>query len=666
MNTYTSGLNIVSFISKNSDILRGSFRQVEFGQIILPFFILRRLECVLEPTKSLVIESYWKYNAEANLDSKLKKISNCHFYNISIFNLKKIGPVESKSKLIEYISGFSENIKNLLDQFKFATTLEKLDKADLLHLMCKTFSEIDLHPASVPDCVISNIYEHLIEKFNVEFGSDSEDFMTPPDISSLAANLLLQPDQDLFKNNQNTVLSAYDQTCGLGGFLMNMLNHIDSTDYASKPMLMPYGQELVPETHAVALSAMLLRKDKLDTGYDLSQNIKLGNTLTNDQFKGRRFHYQCSNPPFGMSWAKEAKFVENEFITQGFHGRFGAGLPKTSDSSMLFIQNLIAKLELPENGGGRGAIVLSGSPLFSGSAGSGESEIRRYILENDYLEAIVALPQDMFFRTGITTYIWLISNRKDKQRQGKVQLIDASDLGSPMRKSQGNKRRLLDKSTINNIVDLYTNFKESPISKIFLNTDFGYRKLKVLQPLRLKFKFDEESISSFQESKEFIKLNIADQNTLTNHLETQSNEFKTFTWFEKEFLKNLPIKKLNKSLLHALLKNFGTKDQDAEIVKLNGTIQPDQELTDYEYIPLNQNIEEYMAKEVWPHVPDATIDENYIDPKDGGLGLIGYEINFTRYFYVYTPPRDLDVISKEIDDLSVELKGMFADLLGRV
>ena len=377
---------------------------------------------------------------------------------------------------------------------------------------------------------------------------------------------------------------------------------------------------------------------------------------------GSTLHYQCSNPPFGMSWAKDASAVQLEHKEKGLNGRFGAGLPKASDGSMLFLQNLISKLELPENGGGRGAIVLSGSPLFNGGAGSGESEIRRFILENDYLEAIVALPTDIFFRTGIGTYIWLISNRKPEQRKGKVQLIDATGMGSSMRKNEGNKRKFIDQNSIDEISRIYADFEESSVSKIFDYTDFGYRRVKVQQPLRMYYDFNEENRHSFGNNKEFNKLSAVPYDNVKKYIESFAGQVKSFEWFTTEFLPNFPSIKITKSFYQSLINIFGVKSSDAEIVSFNGEVLFDNDLTDYENIPLNQDIAAYMAKEVLPHAPDAVVDTSYTDAKDGQVGVVGYEINFNRYFYVFEQPRHPNEIMAEIKELSAEV----AQLLGEV
>lgn len=656
---------LASFIWKNADDLWGDFPHTDFGKIILPFTVLRRLECVLEPTKKQVLETYKQQKDQGfNLNDFLKEASQNPFYNTSNYNLSNLGGTKTKANLEDYIANFSENVRVIFEQFDFATTINKLAKANLLLRITSNFAAIDLHPNVVPDRTMSNVYEHLIARFGAEVGMGSEDFMTPRDVVHLAATLLLHPDDALFEGSRGMIRTIYDQTCGTGGFLTDMMNYVDAMKdrYTIPPVLIPYGQELQPETHAVALGSMLLKKLDADPSRDLSQNIKLGSTLSADHFPDQKFHYQCSNPPFGMSWAKDADKVQQEFKEKGMTGRFGAGLPKSSDGSMLFLQNLVSKLEAPSNGGGRGAIVLSGSPLFNGGAGSGESEIRRFILENDLLEAIIALPTEIFFRTGIGTYIWLVSNRKDLERQGKVQLIDATGMGASMRKNEGNKRKQIDGNAITEISRIYADFEESAVSKIFDYTDFGYRKVKVLRPLRVNIQFDAEKLEIFKGTKEFDKLIKSEQDDLTAYIEKHFGGSHDYAWFEKVFISDIPLRKVPRPLSKALLAVFGLRNPEADIVVLDGEVQMDSDLTDYENVPLKQDINAYMSKEVLTHAPDAIIDEKHVDAKDAKIGIVGYEINFNRYFYVFEQPRHPNVILEEIKTLSAEV----AQLLGEI
>lgn len=652
---------LAGFIWKVADDLWGDFPHTDFGKIILPFTVLRRLECVLEPTRDKVVETYDSFKDQGiPLDAILCDASGQPFYNTSKYNLSNLGSTKTLANLKDYISSFSENVVVIFNEFDFETVINRLSKANLLYRICDTFANIDLHPDTVPDRTMSNVYEHLIARFGAEVGTGSEDFMTPRDIVHLASTLLLDPDDELFAQENGLIRTIYDQTCGTGGFLTDMMNHVATFKDNSKvaPVLIPYGQELQPETHAVALGSMLLKKLESDPSRDLSQNIKQGSTLSDDKFRDKRFHYQCSNPPFGMSWAKDADAVQKEYKDEKANGRFEAGLPKVSDGSMLFLQNLVSKLETPENGGGRGAIVLSGSPLFNSDKGS--VAIRRHLLENDLIEAIIALPTDIFFRTGIGTYIWMISNRKPDHRKDKVQLIDATGMGSPMRKNEGNKRIFIDQAAIDVISRIYADFQESKVSKIFDYTDFGYREVKVDRPVRLDIEISSEKITKFELLDLFKKLKDADQKTLHDYLISVVDNNITHNQFFDDLLK--VWKKPSKAILNSLSVFFGVKNPEAEPAFLNGGPLWDKKLEEFERIPYNQDIDDYIAKEVLPHAPDAVVDETYIDEKDGKIGKVGFEINFNRYYYVFEQPRHPNEILAEIMELSAEV----AQLLGEI
>lgn len=657
----TNDTTLAGFIWKVADDLWGDFPHTDFGKIILPFTVLRRLECVLEPTRDKVVETYDTFKDQGiPLDAILCDASSQPFYNTSKYNLSNLGSTKTLANLKDYISSFSENVVVIFNEFDFETIINRLSKANLLYRICDIFANIDLHPNTVPDRTMSNVYEHLIARFGAEVGTGSEDFMTPRDIVHLAATLLLDPDDKLFAQEDGLIRTIYDQTCGTGGFLTDMMNHVATFKDNSKvaPVLIPYGQELQPETHAVALGSMLLKKLESDPSRDLSQNIKQGSTLSDDKFRDKRFHYQCSNPPFGMSWAKDADAVQKEHKDEKENGRFYAGLPKVSDGSMLFLQNLVSKLETPENGGGRGAIVLSGSPLFNGDKGS--VAIRRYILENDFVEAIISLPTSIFFRTGINTYIWMISNRKPVHRKGKIQLIDATNMGSVMRKNEGNKRIFIDQAAIDEISRIYADFQESKVSKIFHYTEFGYREVKVDRPLRLDIEINDEKINKFKLLDVFKKLKETDQKVLDNYLNSVVDKDITHNQFFEGLLK--AWKKPSKAILSSLTFFFGVKNSEAEPAILNGEPLWDKELEDFERIPYKQDINEYITKEVLPHAPDALVDKTYTDDKDGKIGKVGYEINFTRNFYEFETPRNPIDVMQEIKVLSSEV----AKLLGEI
>lgn len=655
---------LANFIWGIANKLWGPFAHTDFGKIILPFTVLRRLECQLEATKPAVL-AMAKTIAGKNLDEKtlLTSASQNPFYNKSEYSLATLGGTKTRANLEDYIHNFSDNVRVIFEQFEFENIIVKLDRAGRLLEVCDSFANIDLHPDVVPDRTMSNVYEHLIAKFGAEVGTGSEDFMTPRDVVHLAATLLLAPDNALFEQQQGGLIrTMYDQTCGTGGFLTDIMNYADSYKdrYGAAPTLIPFGQEIQPETHAVALGSMLLKKLSTDPNRDLSANIKLGSTLSDDHFAGQRFHYQCSNPPFGMKWESDAKAVEREHKEKGLDGRFGAGLPAVSDGSMLFLQNLASKLELPSNGGGRGAIVLSGSPLFNGGAGSGPSEIRRHLLENDLVEAIIALPTDIFFRTGIGTYIWLLSNRKPAERQGKVQLIDATKMGSPMRKNEGNKRVMIDQNAIDEITRIYADFEPSEISKIFDYTEFGYRQIKVNRPLRMDMVINAENTANFVESKDFGKLKDADKTALQGMLHKLNDTTMAYALFFDE-LKQV-IKKPAKGLINALQTHYGVVNPAAEPVVINNEVQMDKNLADTENIALSDDIERYMQAEVLPHAPDAVVDKGFVDDKDGKVGKVGYEINFNRYFYQFEKPRHPNEVMAEIKLLSAEVARLLGDI----
>lgn len=522
-----SDTTLAAFIWKNAEDLWGEFKHTDFGKIILPFTLLRRLECVLEPTRGVVLAMHDKVK-DKGIDVRLVlcQTAGLPFYNTSQYSLGTLGATNTKSNLEAYIAGFSDNARVIFEQFNFTDTIARLARADNLFKICQNFASTDLHPDVVPDRVMSNIYEHLIRRFGSEVNEAAEDFMTPRDVVHLATTLLLDPDDDLFRNNPGLIRTLYDPTCGTGGFLTDAMNHVDGFRDRDKvpPVLIPYGQELEPETHAVALANMLLRRLESEPARDLSANIAgPASTLSKDAFAGKHFNYCLANPPFGKKWEKDQAYVEREASEKGFDGRFGSGTPRVSDGSMLFIQHLIDKLERPEKGGGRAAIVLSGSPLFTGNAGQGESEIRRWLLENDYIEAIVALPTDIFFRTGIGTYVWLLTNKKADLRRGKIQLIDATGIHAPMRKPEGNKRRYVSDNQIAEIARLYADFEPSKNVRIVDYREFGYRRIKVQRPLRLVINITTDGQDSFKASKAFAKLGKSEQGAwidlLSKHLE---------------------------------------------------------------------------------------------------------------------------------------------------
>jgi type I restriction enzyme M protein len=658
----SSDTTLSTFIWKNADDLWGNFRHTDFGKIILPFTLLRRLECVLEPTREKVRDAAEKFkNKNIQLDLVLRQTAGLPFYNTSQYSLGTLGATRTKSNLEAYIAGFSANARVVFEQFNFSDTIARLARADVLFKLCQNFAATDLHPNVVPDRVMSNIYEHLIRRFGAEVNEAAEDFMTPRDVVHLATTLLLDPDNALFMNNPGLIRTLYDPTCGTGGFLTDAMNFVDSYRDRNKvpPVLIPYGQELEPETHAVALANMLLRRLESEPARDLSLNIKgPATTLSKDAYAGQKFHYCLSNPPFGKPWAQDQASVVREHEEKGFSGRFGAGLPSVGDGSMLFIQHLIDKLEDPAKGGGRAGIILSGSPLFTGNAGQGPTEIRRWLLEQDYIEAIIALPTDIFFRTGIGTYLWLLTNKKSKQRKGKVQLIDATAIHSPMRKSEGNKRRRISDEQIHDIARLYADFEPTENVRIVDYRDFGYRRIKVQRPLRLVIRVTADAINAFKASKPFAKLDETEQTAWLKCLARQNDTVHPYEWLDTlvESAKKAGAGKVGNPLLMALKTAFGVRDTNAPpVLDEDGAPWPDKELEDFENVPFQTPVADYMAAEVLPHVPDAWVDESYVDDRDGSIGKVGYEINFNRYFYKYQPPRALHEIDAELKAVEKEI-----------
>lgn len=649
-------VGLSNFIWKIADDLWGDFKHTDFARIIIPLLLLRRLECVLEPTKPRVLAEYKKEkDSGVDLDLILPSYSGFPFYNVSEYALETLGGTKTASNLEDYISKFSANVRVIFEEFGFANTIHELNRARLLYRMTSHFAAIDLHPEVVSDRVMSNAYEDLIRQFAASINEKAGEFMTPKDVVHLATKLVLAPDEAVFRDS-GVIRTVYDPTCGLLGFITDAIDVIRKM--GSTAEIVPFGQELDPKTHAMALTAMLIR------GYR-SENIKQGSSLSNDQLADKKFHYGLANPPFGIKWEKDREAVDKEHKELGYAGRFGPGLPRVSDGSMLFLLHLVSKMERPENGGGRVGIVLSGSPLFTGDAGSGESEIRRWLLEQDYVEAIIALPTDMFFNTGIGTYVWILSNHKEKRRKGKVQLINLADTWTAMRKSEGTKRRYLSEAQIDDVVREYEAFKETERGRIFKTTDFAYRKVAIKRPLRAKLSITKERIKALQEQSAFQKLDETQQTAWTDFLRESLGD-KEYRWASdvvKEKNKAEGFGKTSKALGNAFIAAFMEHDENAEPVRdEEGQVVPDTSLNDTETVPFGTPVEEYFAKEVLPHVPDAFIDYSVRDEKDGEVGVTGYEINFNRYFYKYVPPRPLHEIDADLKTCEARIQALLHEV----
>lgn len=540
--------NQASLIWNIADILRGGWKQHEYQDVILPLVVLKRLDSVLDKTKQNVMQTHNQMHGKVSDDSLvpfLEQAARYKFYNTSPYDFKKLLDDSEGiyANFINYLDGFSPNVRDIVEKFDFAKQLNKLKGGKILHLIIKELDKVNLSPETVSNHDMGYIFEELIRKFNEQSNETAGEHYTPREVIRLMVRLLLEPDAQRIKG-ESKILEIYDPACGTGGMLTIGKEYIreqinpDATVYL-------YGQELNPQTYAIAKSDMLIKGEDANRIKGGSGEQTEDSTLSNDQFYDKQFDYVIANPPYGVDWKKDRDAVEAE-AARGSAGRFPAGTPAVSDGQMLFLQHMVSKLRPVRDGGGRVAVVHNGSPLFTGAAGSGPSEIRRWILENDYLEAIIALPTNMFYNTGIATYIWVLTNRKEEKRKGKVQLINASDIFHKLRKNLGDKNKELTAEDIDKIFGLFEGFTESKKSKIFATTEFGYTQVTVVNG----------------------------------------------------------------------------KEKDTENV------------------PLGEDIDAYFAREVLPHLPNATLDRK----KD----KVGYEIPFNRYFYEYTPPRDLEKIDKDL------------------
>ena len=632
--------NLSEFIWSIADILRHDYKQSDYGKIILPMTVLRRLDCVLEPTKEdvLGLVKTHKEKKEQALDLIITNKIKYKFYNKSKFTFDKLkaDPDHIAANLNNYINGFSANAREIFEYFEFQSHIARLDEANLLFMIVKNFSEVDLHPGVVSNMEMGKVFEYLIRKFAEISNETAGEHFTPREVIRLMVNLLFNNDGNIL-TTKGIVKTLYDPAGGTGGMLSIGEEYL--TELNPEARLEVFGQEINPESYAICKADMLIK------GQNVS-NIKFGNSFTLDGLPNEKFDYMLSNPPFGVEWKKVEKQIRDENEKRGYAGRFGAGLPRISDGSFLFLQHMISKMK-PENEGSRIGIVFNGSPLFAGGAGSGESDIRKWIIDNDWLEAIVALPNDLFYNTGIASYIWIITNRKSEERKGKVQLINANGEAffEKMPRSLGNKRNLISDKQIKNITEIYGNFRENNFCKIFKNSDFGYSRITVERPLRLRFSISPEKIEQLKEESAFINLakskkkgeagvkeiqegeaiqqSILDLLTklISDKIITNRNEFVEL--IESEFEK--AELKLTSPIAKAISNSFSERYEKADVcIDKDGNPEPDSELRDNENVPLNEDIEEYFKREVLPHVSDAWIDHSKTK--------IGYEINFTKYF----------------------------------
>ena len=664
----------VNFIWSIAELLRGPYKKEQYGDVILPMAVLRRFDCVLAATKKEVLEKYetLKKSGLQNMDPVLNRISKQGFNNTSKYDFEKLlaDPDNIANNLRNYINGFSKNAREIIEHFDFDKQITKLNDNNLLYLIVSEFNKIDLHPDKVSNTEMGYIFEELIRRFSEH--AEAGDHYTPREVIRLMVNILLNEDNEEL-TQPGLVVTVYDCCAGTGGMLSVAEQCLKELNPGIQVEL--FGQEINPQSFSICKSDMLIKGQNAD-------NIILGDSFTEDGHRGKTFRYMLTNPPFGVEWKKAEKFIREEYEKEGFNGRFGAGLPRISDGSLLFLQHLISKMKQDEKGS-RIAIIFNGSPLFTGDAGSGESEIRRWIIENDMLEGIIALPDQLFYNTGISTYIWIVTNRKNNDpmkgpvRTGKIQLVNAVDFYQKMRKSLGNKRNEITEEQIKEITRIYGEFKENEYCKIFDNEDFGYQKIVVERPLRLNFQVTEERINNLYNETAFNNLAKSKkkgaaglkeieegkkiQQQIIETLRTMDSTIlyknrDEFTKVLKKAFKDSGIK-LDSALLKAILSALSEKDETADIcVDSKGNPEPDPDLRDTENVPLKEDIHEYFEREVKPHVPDAWIDETKTK--------IGYEIPFTRHFYKYQPLRPSEEIMKEIRELEQSILEKLKKVMG--
>lgn len=640
-----STFNYASFVWGIADKLRGPYKRHENGKVILPFVVLRRLDCALEATKQEVLRKAAGLKVEdVSRDFQLSKVSGYSFYNTSPYDMQKLvgDPNNIKANMQAYVAGFSPNLRDVFERYEFDSQLARLDEADLLLLITQEFLRVDLHPDVVDNAQMGHIFEELIAKAMEASNEEAGEYFTPRDVVQLMVNLLFSRD-DKALSKAAILRTIYDPTAGTGGMLSVAEDHIRKLNPDAQLAL--YGQERNAESYAIAKTDLLIKGQS-------AENMYFGDTLTNDGHWDKTFDYGLANPPFGVEWSKQQDFVLKEHETRGFNGRFGAGLPRVSDGSLLFLLHLVSKMRPVSEGGGRIAIVFNGSPFFTGAAGSGESEIRRWLLDNDLIEAIVGIPKDMFYNTGIATYIWLLDNDKPKERRGKVQLIDATSYYQKLRKNVGDKKNELTADHIESIVKMYDSFEDSAESKIFTAKDFGYTTITIEQPLRVNWAVSEERIDAALSSKTIEKMETEKKAAIRELLFSSIGEHGAPTTNESEFathLQDLLVEQgLSKPQLKALLFGLSAKDPEApSVLDSKGKPLADTDLRDTENVPLTRDIDVYVNEEIAPHLSEHWIDRT----KD----KIGFEIPFTRFFYKYVTPRPLSVIDAELNELVREI-----------
>ena len=640
----TGSIDFANLIWQIADLLRGPYRPPQYECVMLPMTALRRFDCVLAATKAKVLADYERLKDRldgAALDASLNAAAGQPFHNHSPLDFDRLkgDPDKIAPHLADYINGFSANVHRIFEYFEFENEIDKMREANILYLVVSRFCDVDLHPDRVPNPQMGLIFENLIRRFNELANQTSGDHFTPREVIRLMASILFV-DDDAQLATPGTARTLLDPACGTGGMLAEAQNYLRERHLEAR--LFVYGQDYNKRAFATAASDMLMKQVDGD-------NIRYGDSFLEDRFDGRTFDYFLTNPPFGADWKKQRNEIRREHEKEGFAGRFGAGLPRVSDGSLLFLQHMIAKFEKAapheRKHGSRLAIVFSGSPLFAGGAGSGESAIRKWIIEKDWLEAIVALPERMFYNTGIGTYVWIVTNRKEKRRKGRIQLVDARDVwtaggSAESKRSFGDKRRHIAGNQIDEIVRLYGRFEDGERSRLFDNADFGYTRVTVERPLRLRYRMTTDDKARFLDVRPELLDDVQaidkviggellrDWNAVQDRVRDLLRE-RGVRWTQNEW-------KLFRDV-------FTRKDPEAKPVTAGGHAggwEPDPALRDFENVPLKQDIDAYFEREVRPHLPDAWMDRE----KD----KVGYEIAFNRYFHKYTPPRPLEEIDADL------------------
>lgn len=641
----------VNFIWSVKEILRDHYKRHQYGEIILPMCVVRRLDCVLEPSRDTVLARAKAIRGDVDGHSDLlASIAGQQFYNTSKFSFANLldDTDNIAANFLDYLGGFSPNVRDIVAKFDLLAQVERLDAAGILRPVLARFAEIDLHPHVVSNLEMGYVYEELIRVTADLSNEEAGEHFTPREVIRLMVNLLLTDEPSL--HTRSKIFTVLDPASGTGGMLSEAEARIRQINASAKVYL--YGQEVNPESYAVCRSDMMLK------GQDAS-HIAFGSSLSADGHAGDVFDYLLSNPPYGKDWKTEQKFVEAEAKKLGWAGRFGAGLPPTSDGQLLFVQHMVSKMRKPEDGGSRIAVVLNGSPLFSGDAGSGPSEIRRWLIENDWLEAIIGLPDQMFYNTGIFTYIWIITNRKRPERQGHVLLIDARGLYAKMRKSLGNKRNELTDEHIAEITTLYEKCAETERTRVVPNEQFGYQKITVERPLRLRWEISDDTLTALGGIKQVTALNDSDRQLLLDglrgHLGLSTTSQRDFETAIAPVLTKAGLEPTarRKPILAAL----AVRDTEAQVItKRGGSPEPDSQLRDTENVPLGEDVDEFVAREVLPYASDAWIDHDKTKT--------GYEIPFTRFFYKYVPPRPLAEIDADIKASQQRILKLIAEVAG--